>query len=214
MQYLWNMLPSHICSCSDLILSDLWWKHAYEGFYARNIVYKSGIDNVDFVTIKTIILLLYYIVWFQTGASREVTHLQFISWPDYGVPHSAGAFLDFLFHVRDVQTNHVRQMGPAWVGHPLGPPIVVHCSAGIGRTGIVPHLSTLVYFARTRVWGRPQPPFRPVQRHSFQIFHRFATSLQLQVFRYQTIEDYNSRLRIIRLQLGWETWFDFVHKPT
>lgn len=62
--------------------------------------------------------------------------MQFTSWPDYGVPLSATAMLEFLQRMRDMQSSLVTAMGDTWTGHPLGPPIVVHCSAGIGRTGI------------------------------------------------------------------------------
>ena len=71
----------------------------------------------------------------QTDESRHITHMQYTSWPDYGVPGSAAAFLDFLFRVRSCQADATRRLGNAWTGHPNGPPIVVHCSAGIGRTG-------------------------------------------------------------------------------
>jgi len=64
-----------------------------------------------------------------------VSHYQFTSWPDYGVPHSALAMLDFLDRVRQQQSKMVMTLGDTWAGHPRGPPIVVHCSAGIGRTG-------------------------------------------------------------------------------
>lgn len=62
--------------------------------------------------------------------------MQFTSWPDYGVPHSAAAMLEFLQRMRDMQSTLVTALGDTWNGHPLGPPIIVHCSAGIGRTGI------------------------------------------------------------------------------
>ncbi|XP_076053155.1 protein tyrosine phosphatase Meg2 isoform X3 [Oratosquilla oratoria] len=71
----------------------------------------------------------------RTGEERKVEHLQFTAWPDYGVPESALAMLDFLTHVRESQTRLTSALGDTWTGHPLGPPIVVHCSAGIGRTG-------------------------------------------------------------------------------
>ncbi|CAG5136093.1 unnamed protein product [Candidula unifasciata] len=93
------------------------------------IVYNNGIsENQDFTETQ---LMLHNT---NTGESRVITHLQFTSWPDYGVPPAA-PFLDFLFRVRYVQEAATREMGAAWTGHPLGPPIVVHCSAGIGRTG-------------------------------------------------------------------------------
>ena len=71
----------------------------------------------------------------QQSGSRQITHLLFNSWPDYGVPHSAIAMLDFRQKVRDCQKEGVARLGSEWAGHPNGPPIVVHCSAGIGRTG-------------------------------------------------------------------------------
>ncbi|KAM3864531.1 tyrosine-protein phosphatase non-receptor type 9 [Diretmus argenteus] len=71
----------------------------------------------------------------QTGERREVCHYLYVSWPDFGVPKCASAMLDFREHVLQMQEAAVRSLGPSWTGPPGGPPVVVHCSAGIGRTG-------------------------------------------------------------------------------
>ncbi|CAL8282696.1 unnamed protein product [Merluccius merluccius] len=53
---------------------------------------------------------------------RLVTQLHFTSWPDFGVPFSPIGMLKFL--------KKVKTVNPSFAG-----PIVVHCSAGVGRTG-------------------------------------------------------------------------------
>ena len=73
----------------------------------------------------------------ETEEKREVVHFQFISWPDYGVPDSALSMLTFLQRVREKQNEMTGALFATqnWKGHELGPPMVIHCSAGIGRTG-------------------------------------------------------------------------------
>ncbi|KAF5893826.1 receptor-type tyrosine-protein phosphatase alpha [Clarias magur] len=53
---------------------------------------------------------------------RLVTQFHFTSWPDFGVPFTPIGMLKFL--------KKVKACNPQYAG-----PIVVHCSAGVGRTG-------------------------------------------------------------------------------
>lgn len=54
--------------------------------------------------------------------------MQYIAWPDHGVPDSPQQFLNFTEKVRTARKGDV--------------PIVVHCSAGIGRTGVLVLMET------------------------------------------------------------------------
>ncbi|XP_035280482.1 tyrosine-protein phosphatase non-receptor type 9 [Anguilla anguilla] len=71
----------------------------------------------------------------ETGERREVAHYLYMSWPDFGVPKSATAMLDFRAQVKQHQEAAFRAVRAEWAGPSGGPPVVVHCSAGIGRTG-------------------------------------------------------------------------------
>ncbi|XP_035274174.1 tyrosine-protein phosphatase non-receptor type 9-like [Anguilla anguilla] len=71
----------------------------------------------------------------ETGERRDVAHYLYVSWPDFGVPKSASALLEFRAQVRQHQETAFQAVSASWTGSPGGPPVVVHCSAGIGRTG-------------------------------------------------------------------------------
>ncbi|TNN73314.1 Tyrosine-protein phosphatase non-receptor type 1 [Liparis tanakae] len=59
-----------------------------------------------------------------TDETREVLHFHYTTWPDFGVPESPASFLNFLFKVQKSGCLNSDQG-----------PVVVHCSAGIGRSG-------------------------------------------------------------------------------
>ncbi|KAF8362071.1 ptp-2, partial [Pristionchus pacificus] len=59
----------------------------------------------------------------KDGEGRSVTQFQFLGWPDHGCPESAEAVLSLLKMADDEAVKHPEA------------PVVVHCSAGIGRTG-------------------------------------------------------------------------------
>mmetsp|Transcript_885 Transcript_885/g.2936 ORF Transcript_885/g.2936 Transcript_885/m.2936 type:complete len:834 (-) Transcript_885:44-2545(-) len=59
----------------------------------------------------------------RAGESRELTHLWWTEWPDKGVPKTANGIGEYISRTREA----------AAAGN--DGPIVIHCSAGIGRTG-------------------------------------------------------------------------------
>jgi tyrosine-protein phosphatase non-receptor type 11 len=102
----------------------------------------NGTDSFGAFTVKTIseethhdYILREFLLSKSTNTNakdqnqeRKIFHYHFHAWPDHGVPSDPGCVLNFLHDVNLKQES----LEPK----PNGPTIV-HCSAGIGRTGTV-----------------------------------------------------------------------------
>jgi len=58
---------------------------------------------------------------------REIVQIQMDSWPDHGVPTCTAVITELLFFMDRIR-QRASETGPCG-------PVVVHCSAGVGRTG-------------------------------------------------------------------------------
>ncbi|XP_016521995.1 receptor-type tyrosine-protein phosphatase F-like isoform X2 [Poecilia formosa] len=77
------------------------------------------LETLELATYVTRIFSLYKN---ESSEKREVQQLQFLAWPDHGVPEQPTTAMAFLHRARAYNS-------------PDAGPMVVHCSAGVGRTG-------------------------------------------------------------------------------
>ncbi|XP_049625501.1 tyrosine-protein phosphatase non-receptor type 14 [Suncus etruscus] len=77
-----------------------------------------------------------------SGQERTVWHLQYTDWPDHGCPEDVQGFLAYLEEIQSVRrhTNCMLENPKA-----CPPPVVVHCSAGVGRTGVTILSELMIY---------------------------------------------------------------------
>ncbi|KAA8589909.1 hypothetical protein FQN60_013274 [Etheostoma spectabile] len=94
-----------------IVKCDQYWPS--RGTETYGMIQVTMLDTVELATYSIRTFALY---------KREVRQFQFMAWPDHGVPEYPTPILAFL--------RRVKACNPPDAG-----PMVVHCSAGVGRTG-------------------------------------------------------------------------------
>ena len=77
----------------------------------------------------------------KTNEIRLVKQIHFVGWPDHGVPESNDVYKSFFYMLDKIDEAKSKSKGP----------IVVHCSAGVGRTGTFMAIYNLHYSIRNQL---------------------------------------------------------------
>ncbi|XP_061188883.1 uncharacterized protein LOC133197059 [Saccostrea echinata] len=100
--------------------------------------YKFLVKGKAVITHKDYILREMEVSKYSTTDTIEGTRLvyqfNYTAWPDFGVPRNPSSIIHFL------ETVNIKQEELSEAG-----PMVIHCSAGIGRTGTLVVIETLIY---------------------------------------------------------------------
>ncbi|XP_029858870.1 receptor-type tyrosine-protein phosphatase R isoform X2 [Harpia harpyja] len=94
----------------------LYWPEK-RGIYGKVEVLVNSVQECENYTVRQLTIK-------QGSQSRSVKHYWYTSWPDHKTPDSAQPLLQLML---DVEEDRVESPGRG--------PVIVHCSAGIGRTG-------------------------------------------------------------------------------
>lgn len=117
----------------------------------------------------------------QDAPSRIITQLQYTGWMDFGVPDSPEGILQLVKAADSAQVEY-ESSNPAAVG-----PMVVHCSAGCGRSGAFCAIDTVIRrLTRSQEGQHKDLLFDTISRFREQRVSMVQTLRQF-VFCYETI---------------------------
>ncbi|CAG5123445.1 unnamed protein product, partial [Candidula unifasciata] len=118
-QMLWEQQVDKVVMLTNLVEQGT---HKCERYWPEDGEIKLGEVTVKLATTQVFADYTIRILQLSTkgGPVQTITHFHFTSWPDKDVPTAPWGLVDFEQRV---------------ASYPTSKPIVVHCSAGVGRTG-------------------------------------------------------------------------------
>uniref|UniRef100_A0A3B3ZWE5 protein-tyrosine-phosphatase n=1 Tax=Periophthalmus magnuspinnatus TaxID=409849 RepID=A0A3B3ZWE5_9GOBI len=116
-----NIVMVTQCVEKGRVKCDLYWPRDQEPLYYGDLIVQMSSESVlPEWTIREFRICSED----QLGSSRVVRQFHYTVWPDHGVPETTQSLVQFVRTVRDYVNRS-----------PGSGPTVVHCSAGVGRTG-------------------------------------------------------------------------------
>eukprot|EP01130_Rhizamoeba_saxonica_P004695 TRINITY_DN1907_c0_g1_i1.p1 TRINITY_DN1907_c0_g1~~TRINITY_DN1907_c0_g1_i1.p1 ORF type:complete len:272 (-),score=32.60 TRINITY_DN1907_c0_g1_i1:142-957(-) len=123
----WDQQSRVVIMLTDLVESgdckaDQYWPNAGFPVLYDNSLLVTYREKKNIVGVNNIIIREFRVTCINTNTSRNLYQIQYIGWPDHNVPNHPQDVLTLIHTSQHFQTE---ESGP----------IIVHCSAGIGRTG-------------------------------------------------------------------------------
>ncbi|TNY22800.1 protein-tyrosine phosphatase-like protein [Rhodotorula diobovata] len=117
---------------------------------------------------------------------RRVVHVEYLGWRDHGVPDSAAHLIRFIHRLHALNASLSPSSSSSSSSSSSPAPILAHCSAGVGRTGTLLALSSLLpllsYLLRspsptspTSLPPLPTPPDNPTHPLGSYPAHRILS---------------------------------------
>ncbi len=110
--------------------------------FAEFVIRKMTISNVSGLMVMCVVIIMLPMVDFSQSYEPnrppfQVTLFHYLAWPDHGVPANAISMVNFIKRVRKTHPYSKTDI------------LLVHCSAGVGRTGTFITLDSMMERIKT-----------------------------------------------------------------